>query len=93
MSLQPFAIMMLGSILLGSSTCAPHVRNPIKMKIRRIAELDRLEQQAGMPDTYPSRGLKEARAHLSARHRAAAEHAANRAQPPQLARFSVERSQ
>ena len=61
MHLLPIAPFLLVFMLLGSSACAPSIRDPGNLNVRRIAELDRLERQAGMPDTYPSRGLQEAR--------------------------------
>lgn len=66
MSIRTAAQIVLPAMLLGSLGCASSRPDPG----RRNAELDRLEKQAGMPDSYRDQGLKEARAFLAARNRA-----------------------
>jgi len=72
MAIEPAAKIMLAAMLAGSLGCASFNRDHSALHAQRSAELDRLDQQAGMPDSYRAQGLDQARAYLAARNRAPA---------------------
>ena len=52
MMVDPCFRLALGALLLGSLACATSSDDLIELHTRRNAELDRLGQQPGMPDTW-----------------------------------------
>jgi len=55
MVVLPLCHLLLGTALLGSLACAAPGPDRELLLPRRIAELDQLGLQAGMPDTYMTR--------------------------------------
>ena len=49
---DPFRRLMLGAMLMGLLGCANSTRNQTRLHVQRNAELDRLGQQAGMPEPW-----------------------------------------
>ncbi len=65
MMVDPFSRLVLGVLLLGSLACASSGRDLVERHARRNAELDRLGQQAGIPDTWQTHYLKDALPHVA----------------------------
>jgi|GEM_PF-1898811 hypothetical protein len=72
MTIHPYCRLIPGAMLMGLLACASSTQGQTRLHFQRNAELDRLDRQAGMPDTWLSHYLNAATTYIEGPDPAAA---------------------